>query len=84
MADTRNQYAIARDHGEHVRKAGHATYKTYQTDIISHTGHKAGSLWIEICTECPYIKTPLCNHEKNSWDAEGKNLTCDLCGMDGT
>jgi hypothetical protein len=36
-----------------------------------------------ICQTCHYIEAH-CMHAKNTWSADGKTLTCDFCGIDGT
>lgn len=83
MADNRRPYQIVEDHARHVKENGHATYKMYQLPVISPHHGESGVVQLEVCTECPFMKVQ-CTHDMNSWDAEGKTLTCDLCGMDGT
>lgn len=39
------------------------------------------TLWI--CEECHFIEA-ICEHSKCQWNKEGTELTCQLCGLDGT
>jgi hypothetical protein len=44
-----------------------------------------GKVLILVCTdpECNYSEMH-CEHTQNSWNKAGTELTCDLCGEDGT
>jgi hypothetical protein len=42
-----------------------------------------GGIQIEQCSICPYMFV-MCEHKYNNWNEEGTQLTCDLCGEDGT
>lgn len=44
-----------------------------------------GTLYVLVCVEsdCNYSEL-FCEHAQNSWNKAQTNLTCDLCGVDGT
>lgn len=42
-----------------------------------------GVLCVLACDQCPYLEAH-CEHKENSWNADGTQLTCNLCGADGT
>lgn len=51
----------------------------------SRTVKQEGALEVEICNDPTCAKVfATCVHEKNSWSHEGRLLTCDFCGIDGT
>lgn len=45
-----------------------------------------GPLQVEICADpkCAKIALVICEHPKNTWNAEQTTLTCDFCGRDVT
>jgi hypothetical protein len=44
-----------------------------------------GPLQVEICADPTCAKIfAMCEHSKNTWNAEGTTLTCDFCGRDVT
>jgi len=42
-----------------------------------------GSIQVEECDACAYW-TVMCEHKLNTWNSNGTQLTCNLCGADGT
>jgi hypothetical protein len=66
-----------REHDEHVDRDlwFSADYATVTSSL--------GTIEIESCNACPMLWVR-CIHERNTWDAEGTQLACDLCGVDGT
>jgi hypothetical protein len=53
------------------------------TEDVQYVYVPEGGLMLLICTKCRLIETH-CLHLKNSWNKEETQLTCDLCGIDGT
>lgn len=64
-------------HQEHVKEEG------VERQNVTYIDTPDGNLILLICPVCNIIETH-CLHVRNSWDDEGKNLTCNLCGIDGT
>lgn len=69
--------AYLKEHEDHVRQSG-----GYRSSVL-YMENADGRLMIEACTECDHVNVA-CEHVKNSWNVEGTQLTCDLCGIDGT
>lgn len=61
----------------------HVIINGYSTLDLLYVETANGRVVMEICEECEYTEI-VCLHEMNSWNAEGTELTCDLCGEDGT
>lgn len=76
MPDNRSYNQIERDHFEHDSEFLLLNMKTVSDED--------GEVILLVCEKCPYIATTYCMHKKNSWNEEGTQLTCDLCGIDGT
>lgn len=66
-----------REHDEHVARTG-----GFSADYVTATS-SLGTIQIETCDRCP-ILWARCIHERNTWNAARTQLTCDLCGVDGT
>lgn len=64
-------------HNEHVRRDG------VETEELTYISTDDGSIILLICPVCHHITTH-CLHVNNTWNEEGSQLTCDLCGIDGT
>lgn len=66
-----------REHDEHVQQDG-----GWSAVIINISG-PLGTISADVCEKCDY-QIAWCTHERNSWNIAGTELTCDLCGADGT
>lgn len=66
-----------REHDEHTRARG-----GYGMDVL-YLESTLGVLCVLACDQCPYLEAH-CEHKENSWNADGTQLTCNLCGADGT
>lgn len=67
-----------------VHSARDSGYEQQHTTMeIERDGVVVGSVEVWVCTRCllPEVR---CTHSKNSWNKDGTELTCDLCGVDGT
>lgn len=76
MADNEPTYKA---HQDHVRRSG-----IERQNVIQITEDETGSqIILLICPDCHMIETH-CLHVSNSWNEDGTQLTCNLCGIDGT
>lgn len=66
-----------REHDEHVDRDG-----GFSADCLTVTSY-LGTIEIESCDRCPHLWVR-CVHQHNTWNSAGTQLTCDLCGVDGT
>jgi hypothetical protein len=66
-----------REHDEHIARSG-----GFSADYVTATSW-LGTIEIESCDSCPLLWVR-CIHEHNTWNTDGSQLTCDLCGVDGT
>jgi len=66
-----------REHDEHVQRDG-----GFSADYLTVTSY-LGTVEVESCDQCPLVAVR-CTHERNTWNADEAQLTCDLCGVDGT
>jgi hypothetical protein len=69
-----------------------ARYNEYSAEGCTHPAEKvlyfeipSGTVMVLVCTDewCNHA-TLYCEHSKNSWNEDKTQLTCDLCGADGT
>lgn len=73
----------------------HVEANLYESCTVVMATHPDGTLFVEICDECHFVKSR-CNHSANDWYDErgikipagskllGVTLRCRLCGLDGT
>lgn len=66
-----------REHDEHLFRDG------YMNASMIEIRSWLGVIAVQECEGCGYLNVE-CAHEKNTWDRAGQQLTCDLCGADGT
>jgi hypothetical protein len=69
--------AYLREHEVHVAADGGYTASVMYMENID------GRIMVEACRKCDHVKVT-CEHLHNSWNAADTQLTCNLCGADGT
>ncbi len=55
-----------------------------RTFRVEYLKNEKGSVEIMFCSTCGAPEHAKCEHEKNTWNVEETELTCDLCGADAT
>lgn len=70
--------AYLKAHEDHVARDG------WYRSSVRYESSPLGSVMIEECDAgCGQVAVH-CEHQRNTWNADGTVLTCDLCGTDGT
>lgn len=51
---------------------------------VVYVENDLGAWAVDICAQCGEQVDKECVHKHNTWHLDGKVLTCNLCGIDGT
>lgn len=70
-------------HDDHVRADGGYASRYASPVPVTFGDDAKGEITVEMCLTCGYVEAR-CAHEHSSWNENGTQLTCDLCGTDGT